>query len=116
MGVLAGTTGESWLLELTGLVDADGVVAEGALIASGKEVLIADGSAMYVVRADGASVALQDRRRLYPPSDAQPQVAYLGDDIGERELLDALRAGQIDALARGEIGNLDAAAESGGAW
>lgn len=51
-------------------------MAEGALIASGKEVLIADGSATDVVRADGASVALKDRRRLYPPSDAQPQVVY----------------------------------------
>ena len=30
-------------------------------------------------------------------------------------MLDALRSGHIDALARGEIGNLDAAAESGGA-
>ena len=35
---------------------------------------------------------------------------------GEEELLEALRSGLIDALARGEIGNLDAAAESGGAF
>ena len=38
---------------------------------------------------------------------------YLGDDAGERELLEALGAGRIDALARGEVGNRDAARASG---
>ena len=38
-----------------------------------------------------------------------PQVVYLGEKAGESELLNALREGTIDAVARGEIGNLDAA-------
>ena len=95
VGVLAGTTGEFRLLELTGLVDAKGVVAEGTRIEGGKEVFVADGSATYVVRAGGASVPLKGRRRLYPPSDAQPHVVYLGGEVGERELLDALRTGHM---------------------
>ncbi len=37
-----------------------------------------------------------------------PQVVYMGDVSGEAELLEALRTGQIDAVARGEIGNLTA--------
>ena len=45
-----------------------------------------------------------------------PQVVYLGDELGERELLDALANGNIDALAPGAIGNTDAAQESGGAF
>ena len=42
-----------------------------------------------------------------------PQVIYLDD---ERKLLDALRNGDIDAIARGEIGNTDAANQSNGAF
>ena len=116
VGALAGSTGESRLLELTGLADSDGVLARGTMIATDTETLLADGSATYSVGAAGASPALRARRRLFPPSDAQPQVFYLGGHRGEDELLEALRSGLIDALARGEIGNLDAAAESGGAF
>ena len=45
-----------------------------------------------------------------------PQLVYLGDQAGELELLDALEAGAIDAVARGEIGNRDAAYTRGGAF
>ena len=45
-----------------------------------------------------------------------PQVVYLGDEAGESELLEALREGDIDALARGEVGNLGAARASDGAF
>ena len=45
-----------------------------------------------------------------------PQVVYLGDQAGELELLDALEAGTIDAVARGEIGNRDAAYAHGDAF
>ena len=41
---------------------------------------------------------------------------YLGDESGEVELLEALADGRIDALARGEIGNRDAAYESSAAF
>ena len=115
VGVLAGTTGEARLLELTGLTDADGIMATGTRIEAGDGVLVADGGADYAIRASGASPALKDRRLLYPPTHAQPQVVYLGDDSDEEELLDALRSGRIDAFAGAEIGNHDAAAESRGA-
>ena len=65
-------------------------------------------------RQPGASPALEGRRRLVPPSDDLPQVIYLGGAAGEDELIGALAAGEIDALARGEIGNRDAARASGG--
>ena len=39
---------------------------------------------------------------------------HLSDDLGEAELLAALADGRIDAVARGEIGNSDAAFASGG--
>ena len=45
-----------------------------------------------------------------------PQVLYLGDETGESELLEALRSGFLDAVARGEVGNLEAAHASGGAF
>ena len=38
-----------------------------------------------------------------------PRVVYPGDELGESELLDALGAGAIDAIARGAVGNSDAA-------
>lgn len=43
-----------------------------------------------------------------------PQVVYLGDELGESELINALGAGAIDAIARGAVGNSDAAYISGG--
>ncbi len=116
VGALAGTTGEFRLLELTGLVDANGVLAAGTRVETPAGTVIADGSTGYVITAAGTSPNLAGRRHLYPPSEAMPQVVYLGDVAGETELLAALGAGRIDALARGEIGNRDAAHAAGGAF
>ena len=116
VGALAGATGEARLLQLTGLADAGGVLAAGARLETASGLVTADGSADYVITAAGASPVLEGRRHLHPPADTMPQVVYLGDDLGERELLEALAIGDIDALARGEIGNADAAQQSGGAF
>ena len=116
VGVLAGTTGEFRLLALTGLVDAAGVFVAGTRLDTPRGTVVADGSADYVVTAAGESPRLAGRQRLYSPSAAMPQVVYLGDVAGEVELLEALRAGSIDAVARGTIGNTDAAHHSGGAF
>lgn len=116
VGALAGTTGEARLLQLTGLADANGVLAAGARIETPAGEITADGSADYTITAAGASPVLDGRRRLHPPDDTMPQVVYLGDELGEAELLDALGSGDIDAIARGEIGNSDAAHQSGGAF
>ncbi len=116
VGALAGTTGEFRLLELTGLVDANGVLAVGTRIETPQGTVVADGSAAYVITAAGESPNLAGRRHLQPPMEAMPQVVYLGDVAGETELLAALGAGTIDALARGEIGNRDAAHVAGGVF
>ena len=116
VGVLAGTTGEARLLQLTGLADAAGVLAAGVRVVTPSGEVVADGSADYVLAAAGASPVLEGRRRLHPPSEAMPQVIYLGAEAGEAELLEALEAGAIDAVARGEIGNRGASHESGGAF
>ena len=105
VGVIAGTTGESRLLELTGLVGADGTLAAGVRVDTPRGMVVADGSANYVITAAGESPNLEGRNHLYPPSETMPQVIYLGDETGEVELIEALDAGRIDALARGEIGN-----------
>ena len=116
VGVLADTTGERRLLELTGLVDADGVFVAGTRIETDAGTLTADGSANYTIDFAAESPALEGRRHLYPPSEDMPRVVYLGDESGESELLAALRAGDVDALARGEVGNLEAARDSDGAF
>ena len=114
VGALAGTTGEARLLQLTGLADDNGVLAAGTRVETGAGEVVADGSAEYTITAAMASPLLEGRRHLYPPDDSMPQVVYLGDEMGERELLEALANGDIDAMARGEIGNTDAAQESDG--
>ncbi len=114
VGALVGTTGEARLLELTGLVDSAGVLAAGTRVHTRSGIVIADGSAAYTITAADVSPDLKGRQRLEPPVQDMPQVVYLGEETGEVELLQALRAGRIDALARGEIGNRDAVHASGG--
>ena len=114
VGVLAGTTGETRLLWLTGLTNAAGVVAAGARIQTPRGEVRADGSEGYVINAAGASAILAGRSSIEPPSAGMPRVVYLGAELGEAELIGALRTRRIDAVARGEIGNSDAAWSSRG--
>ena len=113
VGALAGTTGERRLLELTGLIDDQGALASGTRVETAAGEVVADGSRAYTITAAFESPNLKSRRRLFPPSDTMPQVVYLGDQTGEVDLLEALRNGSIDAVARGEIGNRDAVHEHG---
>ncbi len=108
VGALAGTTGEFRLLELTGLVNANGVLVAGVRVETARGTVVADGSPDYRITPAESTENLAGRRHLYPPDESMPQVVYLGDELGEVELIAALRAGEIDALARGEIGNRDA--------
>ena len=116
VGALAGTTGEARLLELTGLVNDEGVLLAGVRIETPNGALTADGSADYVITSSQETTNLQGRALLHPSDDTKPQIVYLGDELGESELLAALADGSIDAIARGEIGNQDAAAARGGAF
>ena len=114
VGALADTTGEARLLQLTGLADADGRLAAGVRLETPRGTVTADGTAAYRITSAEVTENLAGRTRLWPPDNAKPQVIYLGYERGEAELLEALRRGAIDAVARGEIGNSDAAAASGG--
>ena len=116
VGALAGTTGERRLLELLGLVNEDGALVKGVNVDTAAGTVVADGSRDYFITAAGASPNLDGRTRLYLPATDKPQVAYLGDELGEAELLAALAEGRIDAIARGEVGNRDAAHASEGAF
>lgn len=115
-GVLAGTTGEARLLRLTGIAGEGGVLAAGTRVETPGGDVVADGTTAYFITAAAASENLAGRTRLFPPARTMPEVAYLGDREGEAELLDALRAGAIDVLARGEIGNEEASRASNGAF
>ena len=118
VGALRGTTGEFRLLELTGFVDANGVLATGTRIETPEGEILADGTAAHTITAASASDHLAGRTRLVPPTANMPQVIYLngqeGQEASELDLLNALRAGTIDAIARGEIGNRDASVSSDG--
>ncbi len=114
VGVLAGTTGEARLLALTGLASSSGILTAGARVRTPRGEAVADGSADYVIDAAGSSPNLAGRLSVEPPSMGMPRVVYLGSKLGGAELMAALRAGRIDAVARGEIGNRDAAHASGG--
>ena len=118
VGALRGTTGEFRLLELTGLVDANGVLATSTRIETPEGEILADGTAAHTITPASASDHLAGRTRLVPPTADMPQVIYLngqeGKEASELDLLNALRAGTIDAIARGEIGNRDASVSSDG--
>ena len=116
VGVLSGTTGEHRFLEIMGLVDAAGALADGVRVDTPQGTVVADGSKNYSITAAEASPILAGRTHLYPPSGAQPQVVYLGSETGDAEPLEALSSGKIDAIARGEIGSRDAASVSGGVF
>ncbi len=116
VGVLPGTTGEGRLLQLTGLADAAGVLTAGTRIHTSVGELVADGTDAYTITSARGSTGLEQRLRLTPPGPDMPQVIYLGTQLGDVELLEALREGRIDAVARGEIGNRDFAHGEGGAF
>lgn len=116
VGALRGTTGEARLLQITGLADGDGILAAGTRIDTPGGTVVADGTAAYVITAATASVVLEGRTRIHPPSDSMPEVVHLGDARGEIELLEALRDEAIDAVARGAVGNGEAAHASGGVF
>ena len=134
VGVLRGTTGEARLLQITGIVDANGVVAAGTRIDTPTGTVVADGTADYKITSAGSTPNIENRFTLYPSVDSMPQVNYpvnmpyqgfdpltnivlIAIELTEEEvLLGNLQENRIDALARGEIGNRDAAAASAGAF
>ena len=112
VSVHRGTTGEERLLQLVGIVDDRGILAAGTRVVTPAATLTADGSAAYVISAAMASPLLADRQALIPPAPLPQVVIHTSED----QQLGALSAGEVTAVARGEIGNSDAAAASGGAF
>ena len=112
VSVHRGTTGEERLLQLLGIVDGRGVLVTGTQVVTPAETLTADGSADYVISAAMASPALADRQGLIPPAPLPHVVIHASED----QQLGALFDREVTAVARGEIGNSDAAAESGGVF
>ena len=113
VGALADTTGEHRFLEIVGYVDENGVLLAGTKVETPSGSVVADGSDAFIITSARETPNVEGRRSLTPPTDDLPTVIYLGDTEGEQELLTALAAGEIDAVARGEIGNQDAAHASG---
>ena len=116
VGVLPYSTGEFRLLEITGYVDRHGVLAAGVAILTPDGALVADGSDDFVITPAVESDRLAQRIALAPPDDSLPHVLYLGGELGESEMIEALGTGDVDALARGRLGNYAAAYASDGAF
>ena len=114
VGAWTGTTGEHRLLELLALVDEEGALAPGVRVDTADGSVVADGSEDYFITAAGASSNLEGRTELYPPTPDRPRIVYVDSELGEGEMLAALADGRIDAIARGEVGNRDAAHAAGG--
>ena len=118
VGVLRGTTGEARFLQIIDAADENGGLAAGTTVETDAGRVSAQAHGELRIDAAGASPPLASRRRLIPAAPGSPQVLYLGDTegspLGEAALTDALRSGHIDAVARGSVGNAEAATTSGG--
>lgn len=113
VGLLRGTTGEARLLELTGIVDAGGHVAAGTVVVLEDSIMLVAGEPgdadAFRITSAGSSAAIATRTQLLPVNVDQPAVRYYGN---EGEQIQALQAREVDAVARGEIGNLIAVREN----
>ena len=112
MSVHRGTTGEERFLQRVGIVDSRGVVVAGTRIVTPRGELTADGGTAYVITAAMASPHLAARQRLIPPAPLPQVIIHASED----QQLGALENDEVTAVARGDIGNLDAATASGGAF
>ena len=112
--VLASTTGEARLLQLLDITDGDGRLVPGTRVHTPAGVVLVGDDGQHSIAASGASADLANRTRLEPADPNLPDVVYLGQLAGEQELLDALARGDVDAIARGTIGNTAAALDTDG--
>ena len=111
VGAISDTTGEARLLQLTGLANPEGHLADGTRIVTGSGTLTTDGTDAYFITAAGSSANLEGRERLLPPSPNMPEVVYFE---AETEMIESLADGSLDAVARGAVGNTEVAYSYGG--
>ena len=114
VGAVEGTTGEARLLILCGIADHDGVLLPGARVQTPSGEITSDGSPDFTLTAASNPPQLHRRTRILPPDGRGdiPRIVLLGSD--DDRYIQALRDGEIDAFARGEIGNTDAAQAADG--
>lgn len=110
VAVLGGSTGEHRLLQLTGVVDAEGNLAAGTVIHLGDGTsFTADGSTDYRITAAASTGNLSGRTRIEGAQGTVKEVLIMSTD---QEQLDALDNGRVDAVARGELSNHQASRNS----
>lgn len=110
VAVLGDSTGEHRLLQLTGVVDAEGNLVAGTVIHLGDGTrLTADGSADYKITAAASTGNLSGRTRIEGTRGTVREVLIMSTD---QEQLDALDNGRVDAVARGEVGNHEVSRDS----
>ena len=114
VGALPATTGEARLLQLLGIADSQGRLAAGTQVHTPAGSVTVESDGALSISAAEASPEIEHRTRLVPADPALPTVVYLGEESGEAALLAALSDGRIDAIARGTIGNTQAAVDAGG--
>ncbi len=107
VGASRNTTNEQRLLELTGITGPNGELVAGTRVHTADGAVTADGTDKYTITAAGATDNIKTRIRLEPASPAQPEVHY---EFHESTAIDALAAGEIDAVVSEAIGNTEAAA------
>lgn len=115
VGVIKDTTGESYLLRVTGITDEEGYVRAGTVIvikdASGEEsTLPPTGERTHRIRSSGSTGDIENRVSLRAGGDA-PLVIYFSSEQKETE---AITNGDVDALAGSRIGHLVRAQASDG--
>ena len=111
VGVLKGTTGESRLLQLTGIADREGYLRARTTITLGENATLVTGERTHRITGSSATPGLAARTRLVAPGNDVPLVVYLSSEVAQ---VQAVLNGAVDAIARGEIGNLSAAGNSAG--
>merc|ERR1719499_1192477 len=117
VGPHKGTTGEGRMLVLTGISDAAGYLRSGTVVTMYDGSKFTTDGTQYIT-SGLASPELADRASLIAPGDDVPAVIYFH---AEADQLTAVMGGDIDAIPgvdaipRGEIGNIIAAAASEGA-
>merc|ERR1719499_1070365 len=117
VGPHKGTTGEGRMLVLTGISDADGYLRSGTVVTMYDGSKFTTDGTQYIT-SGLASPELAERASLIAPGDDVPGVIYFHS---EADQLTAVMGGDIDAIPgvdaipRGEIGNIIAAAASEGA-
>ena len=109
VGALRGTTGESRLLQLAGITDQEGYVTAGTVIEVGGDAKLVTGERTHRITPAFVTPGLEARERLQAPDG--PRVIYLPSENAQVE---AVTSGRVDAVARGEVGNLIAAGASAG--